>query len=118
MLLSSPNCPTVVDSFKHCDMLSNDPQFKEIVKSAISKAKHGHTMYTIIETLKSMKRPLKQLNRDKSKDSHIEQQISRAAVENIHKKLQTNLYNAKQTQIKKEKMNHLPILKSSLSLLC
>ncbi|RAL42418.1 hypothetical protein DM860_017598 [Cuscuta australis] len=60
-------------NFKYCDMWSLDPQFSDIVANVWDQEHTGYPMYQIFQKLKSLKQPLKSLN--KRKFQHLETQI-------------------------------------------
>ncbi|VFQ86461.1 unnamed protein product [Cuscuta campestris] len=60
-------------SFKFCDMWTLDPHFPQIVKEVWEEKHEGTTMLQVVQKLKLLKSPLKNLNRQKFQ--HLDKQI-------------------------------------------
>ncbi|KAJ8428274.1 LOW QUALITY PROTEIN: hypothetical protein Cgig2_009973 [Carnegiea gigantea] len=78
----------------------------------------GCHMYHVMQTLKNLERPLQQLNKDKFRDIHNQQDIHREKLNQVQIQLHKEPQNMRLIQEEKEtRAQYLKILKSSLSLM-
>lgn len=68
--LSFPHCPRGSSTFKFFDMWAQDEEFSGIIRNVITQSIGKNNLLQLMNILKSLKSPLKTLNRDKSVDIH------------------------------------------------
>ncbi|VFQ77372.1 unnamed protein product [Cuscuta campestris] len=89
-------------SFKFCEMWTLDPAFPRIVAEVWDKEHGGHSMYQIIQKLKQLKDPLRQLNRRKYKSLDNQIDELRSKLHTLQERLKQNDSNTKDLEMEKD----------------
>ncbi|VFQ62432.1 unnamed protein product [Cuscuta campestris] len=95
----SDHCPMIVPNsqsqntkkeFKYCDMWRLDPNFQSIIQEGWSKQVEGRPMFQLQQKLKTLKAPLRKLNRDKFYQIYKQVEVIRVELEETQKHLKEN----------------------------
>ncbi|XP_074300104.1 uncharacterized protein LOC141631314 [Silene latifolia] len=79
--------------FKYFNMWSMAPEFKTIVNHEWNKQIRGTKMYSVVTKLKSLKKPLKALNRQRFSDVERATEVAKQTLIDIQEKMHLNPHN-------------------------
>ncbi|VFQ75853.1 unnamed protein product [Cuscuta campestris] len=106
LIIPNSHCQIKRNEFKYCEMWRLDPSFQAIIKEGWSKQVVGRPMFQILQKLKSLKAPLRKLNRDKFHQINKQVEVIGVELEEIQKHLKDNLEDSellhKEKQLAKE----------------
>ncbi|KAJ8423045.1 hypothetical protein Cgig2_021864 [Carnegiea gigantea] len=85
--ITFPACPRMKSNFMFCEMCCKDPSYRDLIKQHTQQRLQGSKMLQICEVLKKLRKPLRQLNKDKFGDIHEQQQEARRKMKMVQEQL-------------------------------